>query len=147
MSILLNVFSNFVPNKSVSINDKDSPWMNKLIKAKINAKNKFYKSFVKNGRKKEDYDRLIELSRDVSITISMWKEQYLNQLALKLSDMRLSPKTYWTILKTFYSGKKVPLIPPLLFLLTINLSLTSKPKLIILITSLVNSVFPWLTTV
>ena len=112
--ILLNVFSNFVPNKSVSINDKDPPWMNKLIKVKINTKNKFYKSFVKNGRKKEDYDRLIELSRDVSITISMWKEQYLNQLALKLSDMRLSPKTYWTILKTFYNGKKVPLIPPLL---------------------------------
>ena len=25
-----------------------------------------------------------------------------------------SPKTYWAIMKTFYNGKKAPLIPPLL---------------------------------
>ena len=31
----------------------------------------------------------------------------------KLNNPSTSAKTYWSILKTFYSGKKVPPIPPL----------------------------------
>ena len=34
-------------------------------------------------------------------------------LSLKLNNPSTSAKTYWSILKTFYNGKKVPLIPPL----------------------------------
>ena len=41
------------------------------------------------------------------------KNVYYNQLAQKLNDPKTSSKTYWSILKTFYNGKKVPLIPPL----------------------------------
>ena len=41
------------------------------------------------------------------------KNVYYNQLAQKLIDPKTSSKTYWSILKTFYNGKKVPLIPPL----------------------------------
>ena len=38
-----------------------------------------------------------------------------NQLTQKLNDPKTSSKTYWSILKTFYSSKKVPWIP-LLFI-------------------------------
>ena len=38
---------------------------------------------------------------------------YYYQLAQKLNDPKTSSKTYWSILKTFYNGKKVPLIPTL----------------------------------
>ena len=41
------------------------------------------------------------------------KNVYYNQLAQKLNGHKTSLKTYWSILKTFYNGKKVPLIPPL----------------------------------
>ena len=41
------------------------------------------------------------------------KNVYYNQLAQKLNDPKTSSKTYWSISKTFYNGKKVPLIPPL----------------------------------
>ena len=41
------------------------------------------------------------------------KNVYYNQLAQKLNDPKTSSKTYWSILKTFYNSKKVPLIPPL----------------------------------
>ena len=46
--------------------------------------------------------------------ISKHKEEYQNHLALKLSDPMTNAKTYWSLLKTFYNGKKVPIIPPLL---------------------------------
>ena len=33
---------------------------------------------------------------------------------VKLSDPKTSAKAYWSILKTLYNGKKIPLIPPIL---------------------------------
>ena len=35
---ILNIFSNYVPNKYITINDKNPIWMNKIIKLKIKAK-------------------------------------------------------------------------------------------------------------
>ena len=35
-------------------------------------------------------------------------------IALKLYDPMTTAKIYWLILKTFYNGKKVSIIPPLL---------------------------------
>ena len=39
---------------------------------------------------------------------------YYENLAKKLYNPLLQAKTYWSILKTFYNDKKIPLIPPLL---------------------------------
>ena len=39
---------------------------------------------------------------------------YYENLGQKLNNPLLQAKTYWSILKTFYNGKNVPLIPPLL---------------------------------
>ena len=41
-------------------------------------------------------------------------EEYQNNIALKLNDPMTTTKTYWSILKAFYNGKKVPIIPPIL---------------------------------
>ena len=40
---ILNIFSNFVPNKTITINDSDPPWMDEDIRNKINEKNELYK--------------------------------------------------------------------------------------------------------
>ena len=46
--------------------------------------------------------------------ISKRKKQYYDQLSKKLNDPLTSSKTYWSMLKTFYSGTKIPLIPPII---------------------------------
>ena len=33
---------------------------------------------------------------------------------MKVNNPKTSSKTYWSILKTFYNGRKIPIIPPLL---------------------------------
>ena len=33
---------------------------------------------------------------------------------MKLNNPKTSSKTYWSILKTFYNGRKIPIIPPIL---------------------------------
>ena len=49
----------------------------------------------------------------VSKIISKRKEEYNYHLVSKLNNPSTSAKTYWSIIKTFYNGSEVPLIPPL----------------------------------
>ena len=60
-----------------------------------------------------DYITLQNVIADVSELVCKNKDDYHKQLATKLTNPKTSSKTYWSILKTFYNGKKVPLIPPL----------------------------------
>ena len=51
---------------------------------------------------------------DLNELISSTKTLYYENLAQKLNNPLLQAKTYWSIFKTFYNDKKIPLIPPLL---------------------------------
>ena len=46
--------------------------------------------------------------------ISIRKDEYYDHVSKKLNNPNTSAKTYWSILKSFYIGTMVPLIPPLL---------------------------------
>ena len=50
------------------------------------------------------------LQRNIEIS----KEMYYSKLSAKLTNNKINPKCYWTILKTFLNNKKVPCIPPLI---------------------------------
>ena len=39
------------------------------------------------------------------------KNKYYSKVVKRLLDPRTSPKTYWSILKTFLNNKKIPIIP------------------------------------
>ena len=52
--------------------------------------------------------------KKLSELISTRKDDYNLYLADKLMDSTTSFTTYWSILKTFYNGRKIPIIPPLL---------------------------------
>ena len=105
-NILLNIFTNYTPHKNIIVDDRDPPWMTKRIKDKINLKSTLYKS--------KDFIELQNLSSEISEMISVRKEEYYLHLSEKLNNPNTSSKTYWSILKSFYKGNKVPLIPPLL---------------------------------
>ena len=84
------------------------------LRDKINWKNSIYKDYLKNGKTNYYYIKLQYAISEVSAAISKGKDEYHRRLAQKLSDPSASSKTYWSILKRFYNGKKVPIIPPLL---------------------------------
>ena len=52
------------------------------------------------------------LQYQLHISIEESKEKYYTKLSSRLADPLTSPKTYWSILKTFLN-KKIPCIPPL----------------------------------
>ena len=69
---------------------------------------------MKNGKTKVDYYMYIhDATAEVSQLISENKDEYYTKLAMKLNNPRSSSKTYWSIVKTFYNDRKIPIIPQL----------------------------------
>ena len=103
---LLSVFRNYVPNKYITVDNKDPVWMNETIKTKIKAKNVFYKKYIENGRFESDFICLEDFVMKLTGLISSTKALYYENLAKKLNSLLLQAKIYWLILKTFYNDKK-----------------------------------------
>ena len=112
--VLLNIFRNYVPNKYITIDDKDPVWMNHSVKSKIKANNLLFKQYIQNSRFVSDFRLLENVVNELNDLISSTKALYYDNLVKKLNNPLLQTKTYWSILKRFYNDKKIPIIPPLL---------------------------------
>ena len=112
--LLLNIYLNYIPNKTVLCDDKDPPWMTNGIRTAIEMKNNAYKEYIRSGMKYNYYVRLENLTTELSNLIRDTKTEYHSKLAAKLVNPSTSAKIYWSILKTFVNGRKVPVTPPLL---------------------------------
>ena len=109
---ILNIFHNFIPNKIILCDDRDPPWMNEKIKHLINKKKAIFRKQKESNT--VGHAILSNITLELSNAITFSKAKYHERLAIKLNDPKTAPKTYWSILKTFVNGSKIPLIPPLL---------------------------------
>ena len=105
---------NLYLTKVITVDDRDPPWMTDFIKSKTEWRNNIYKTFQNSSKNLAEYNILQEAISEVFGLIYEKKNDYYNALAKKLSDPKTSSKTYWSILKTFYNSKKVPIMPPIL---------------------------------
>ena len=112
--LLLNINSNYIPNKTVLCDDKYPPWMTNGIKTVIEMKSNACKEYIWSGMKHNEYIRLENLTTKLSSLIRDTKTEYHNMLAANMVNPSTIAKTYWSILKTFANGRKVPVIPLLL---------------------------------
>ena len=85
--------------------------MTEKIKQLLIDKSKLYKLYIKIGRKIGVYEKLLNMTNNITTEISNSKKIYFDNLAEKLSDPKLNRKAYWGV---FYQLEKVPIIPPLL---------------------------------
>ena len=118
---LLNIFSNFIPNKIKTFRDSDPPWINDDTKSKIKLKHKLHHRYLRHKRNKEDFAKVEHLHNEIDNVISKSKKEYYQNINRKLNDPLTSSKTYWSIMKTFFNGN-------LLCYLTARLSLILKKK-------------------
>ena len=109
---ILSIFKNYVPNKYITIDEKDLVQKNDTIKAKIKTKNLLFKQYIQHERFESDFGFLKALINELNELIS--STLYYENPAKKLNNPLLQAKTYWSILKTFYNDKKILLISPLL---------------------------------
>ena len=77
---ILKVCRNYVPNKYITIDDKDLVWMNETIKSKIKKK-KLYKQYIDNGRFESEFVFIETLITEINDLITSSKNLYYKNLA------------------------------------------------------------------
>ena len=75
---LMNIFSILIPNKYVTFNDKDPPWMTNFLKYKIHCKKSLYIKHLKHGKRNCDYIELQRSIEEVSEDKSKSKERFFS---------------------------------------------------------------------
>ena len=108
---LLNIFSNFIPNKTIKIRPRQAPWITQYIKNFIAKKNRAYKSFVRNGwpsHKLEAINNMISLE---SKMIEDAKDNYFRKTGSSIARPETRNKSYWSPIKHILNKTKLPIIP------------------------------------
>ena len=92
---ILNIFRNYVPNKYITIDDKDPARMNEIIKSKMEKSKQA-------GWFESDLVFIESLIAELNDLISYTKDLYYENLSKNLNNSLLQAKTYWLIIKPFY---------------------------------------------
>ena len=112
--VLLNIYSNFIPNEVKTVKTRQAPWITQSVKKFLRKKSHAYQSFVKNGRPD---DRLLGIKSMISEGAKMIdkaKQNYFRKAGQTLATPGISSKKYWSLLNTVLNKAKIPIIPPLL---------------------------------
>ena len=112
---LMNVFSNFIPNKMQRVKARDPPWYNKNILAAYKRYNRKFRSFKRRGYPQRMIPEIEKYKKTYTELVQTSQDAYLKTQGLKLSDKETNQKTYWSILKNFTSSIKMPVIPPIFY--------------------------------
>ena len=102
----LNILSQYIPNKIITRDDRDPPWMTASLKSAIKRKHRVYNKYVKRGHKEDDWEYVHTVHNETSSRITKDKDDYFSNLGKSLSDPTNGTKSYWTILKNIINKKK-----------------------------------------
>ena len=109
----LSILSQYIPNKIITCDDRDPPWMTAALNSAIKRKHRVYNKYVKRGRKPDDWEYVRTVRNETSSRITKAKDDYFSNLGKSLSDPTNGTKSYWTTLKTIINKKKYSNSPPL----------------------------------
>ena len=112
--VLLNIYSNFIPNQTKTIRPRQLPWITQAVKKFLRKENHAYKTFVKNGRPEDKLEEMQNMISEGAKMIEDAKRNYLRKTGQTLANPGTSNKTYWTLINTVLNKAKIPIIPPLL---------------------------------
>ena len=79
----------------------------------IKNKTEYYKKHFKPSNA-SSIRQLGQMQDSLRNNIKISKQRYFSRLATKLTNNKVNPKCYWSVLKTFLNNKKTPCIPPLI---------------------------------
>ena len=111
---ILNIMSNFIPNKVVKIIPSDPPWITRPLKTMLRRQNRQYKNYKRHGFRPEDKIQVDAFKKECEERILKAKENYMLKLGTKLADPATSNKAYWKYINNIMNKCKAPRIPPFL---------------------------------
>ena len=111
---LLNIFSNFIPNKIITVRPRQAPWITQSIKNFIRKKNRAYKTFIRNGQPEDRLEAITNMIAHGSKLIEDAKDKYFTKIGRTLSNPETGKKLYWSMINKVLNKAKIPIIPPLI---------------------------------
>ena len=109
--IIINIMSNFVPNKIIKVVPGDPPWITWSLKNMLNKQNRLFKNYERHGYKVDDKNRVDSFRKECEMAINKSKEDYLKKLGDKPVNPNTSQKSYWKIINRVMNKCKPPKIP------------------------------------
>ena len=89
---ILNIMSNFIPNKTIKVIPREPPWIDKALKNMLNRQQRLYRNYKKHGFKPDDKSRVDVFRSKFNMAIKKAKEGYLKKLGDKLADPKLAKR-------------------------------------------------------
>ena len=112
--VLLNIISNYVPNKIAKVKPKEPPWISNHLKSMLKKQNRLYRNYKRHSFKSDDKIRMDQFNNECKPAVDHAKQSHLNKLGTKLSDPNISKKSYWKVVNKVMNKCRAPKIPPLL---------------------------------
>ena len=112
-NVVLNIMRNYIPNETLTFDDRDPPWINNKIKKMVKDNDCILNKLMKSNNCLIIQRKLIESQEKLRLAMEKSKQNYFEKMSKKLNDNHSRPKSYWSLLKIFLIGKKIPCIPPL----------------------------------
>ena len=112
-SRILDTCKEYIPNKVVRICPRDKPWMTSRVKYLIKQRNKWIRRY---NRTKSPFhkDQRDQYRRIVRAEIAHSKYIYYQKQMIKLDKHDLSPKKYWSIVRSLCGNKVKGPLPTLI---------------------------------
>ena len=124
--IILSIIAVNVPNRDITINEKDPPWITKEVKTAIRRKHRIYNKYIKRGSKQEDWEQVRTVRNQTTHLIDDAKENYFKSPSKKLTDPNTGIKAYWQSINKLLNKKNLQTF--LHFWKMISLSQMSRQK-------------------
>ena len=71
-----SIFSNFIPHKIVTCDDRDPSWINNNIKQLIREKNDTYRNYTSNDKNRQIFHKVKYLQKELKNLVEHSKEKY-----------------------------------------------------------------------
>ena len=111
---ILSIANEAIPNRSITINRSDPPWITSCIKRHIRRRKRAYRKAKTTGYD-SDWIKFKKLRNNVVSLIRNSKRSFYDKIAEKLRSENLSNKSWWSTLKTFISPNVKSAVPSLQF--------------------------------
>ena len=108
----LSIISSNIPNKIVTFDDGDAPWVTTSLKNLLHKDRKIYAEWNKNGRVPDLYARVKLHQEKTKKAIMDAKSRFLDNLSKKICNPTTGQKTFWSAYKRLSNKKKNTNIPP-----------------------------------
>ena len=112
--VLLNIYSNFIPNKDKTIRLHPAPWITDNFKNSLRKKNRAYRNFVRSGQSNDKQEGIQKMISEGSKLIEDAKRNYFLKAGNTLASPGTSRKRYWSFIYAVINNAKIPIIPLLL---------------------------------